>query len=348
MAYPIKDFDQIRNLIIQEIRNSTGITAPDDSDAAIRADGEAAVVEGLYHHQSYIQKQLFVETADEPYLYIHAEVLGVPRLGGSLASGQVTASSNVTLTIPAGNKLTDGKGHFWLVVATTELSANTPKTIEVVAEQIGASWNFTGSLLWVSPQAGLSGVATEVSINGGVDGEELEDWRTRMLERKRLGYFRDRSADLEEAVKNFSYVKDIYIYKKRRGLGSVDIAFTVKGNPPMLPTTTQVAEVQALLDSISDHYFDSVAYMPDKEFIDISAVVTGTVDLELVKTTIKNYMAELKPVAEYSYSQLFARILSLAGVTDLVLTPSHNVAPTLDVFHTGWLRLGSLNVTRGT
>ncbi|MCJ0830429.1 hypothetical protein MN869_18610 [Acinetobacter sp. NIPH1876] len=59
-------------------------------------------------------------------------------------------------------------------------------------------------------------------------------------------------------------------------------------------------------------------------------------------------MAELKPVAEYSYSQLFGRILSLSGVTDLVLTPSHNVEPTVNVFHTGWLRLGTLNVTRGS
>lgn len=348
MAYPIKTFQQIRDMILQEVKNSIGITAPADSDAAIRADGEASVVEGLYHHQTYIQKQLFVETADEPFLYIHAEALGVPRLGGSKASGQVTASSNVALTIEAGSKLTDGKGHFWLVMMTTELSANIPKIIDVIAEQVGSAWNFSGSLLWVSPSAGLSGIAEEVSINGGVDGEELEAWRSRMLERKRSGYFRDRSSDFETALKNFSYVKDTYIYKKRRGLGSVDIAFTVKGNPPMLPTTTQIAEVQATLDAISDHYFDSVAYMPDKEFIDISAVVSGAIDLNTVKTTIEDYMSELKPVEDYSYSQLFARIFSLTGVSDLVLTPNHNIAPRLDVFHTGWLRLGSLKVIRGS
>jgi hypothetical protein len=38
--------------------NRTAIN--DDSDAAIRADGTASVVEGLYHHQIYIQKQMFV------------------------------------------------------------------------------------------------------------------------------------------------------------------------------------------------------------------------------------------------------------------------------------------------
>lgn len=69
------------------------------------------MVEGLYHHQAYIQRQLFVQTADEPYLYIHAEELKVPRLGGTRASGTVKAKSNVVqVTIEAGTKLTDGKG----------------------------------------------------------------------------------------------------------------------------------------------------------------------------------------------------------------------------------------------
>ena len=80
MAYSIKTFYEIHELIVQEIRNSTGLTVPFDSDASIRADGTASVVEGLYHHQAYIQKQLFIATADEPYLYIHAEELGLPSL----------------------------------------------------------------------------------------------------------------------------------------------------------------------------------------------------------------------------------------------------------------------------
>lgn len=50
MAYPTKTFDQLRADIIQEIQNLTGLTLDDEDDAAIRADGEAAVVEGLYHH----------------------------------------------------------------------------------------------------------------------------------------------------------------------------------------------------------------------------------------------------------------------------------------------------------
>ena len=47
MAYSTKTFAQIRKSIIQEYRNITGITSSDDSDAGIRADGTASVVEGL-------------------------------------------------------------------------------------------------------------------------------------------------------------------------------------------------------------------------------------------------------------------------------------------------------------
>ncbi|MDR8295525.1 hypothetical protein FPK78_23525, partial [Acinetobacter baumannii] len=86
----------------------------DDSDAAIRADGTASVVEGLYHHQIYIQKQMFVATADEPFLYLHAVRLECPRNGGSKATGRVKANSNTAVTVPAGTKITDGKGRYWL------------------------------------------------------------------------------------------------------------------------------------------------------------------------------------------------------------------------------------------
>ena len=100
MAYSIKTFTQIKNLITQEIRNSTGLTVTDGSDAAIRAEGTAAVVEGLYQHQTYIQKQLFIATADEPFLYIHANEMGLPRLGGTKAAGSVNVKVNTLVHEP--------------------------------------------------------------------------------------------------------------------------------------------------------------------------------------------------------------------------------------------------------
>ena len=345
MAYSIKTFYEIHELIVQEIRNSTGLTIPFDSDASIRADGTSSVVEGLYHHQAYIQKQLFIATADEPYLYIHAEELGLPRLGGTQASGTVTAISNVDLTIVAGSKVTDGKGHYWSVVTDVVLTANVPATINVVADQVGASWNTNSSLIWISPAAGLNGTVTDVSIGSGSDQEELEDWRARLLERKQLGLSRDRQADLVYIMKAVTGVQDVYVYPKRRGLGSVDVAITAVGNPPTLPSQALLDAAQTALDEYAGFWADCKVYSPTEQLVPVSAIVAGGVNLNQIEQVIRDYFAELAPAETYQASVLVARIIALPNVTDVTLTPSTNIVPTVDWMHTYWLRLGTLSVS---
>ena len=345
--YSIPTFSKLHQIIVQEIRNQTGLTITSDSDASIRADGTAAVVEGLYHHQAYIQRQLFVQTADEPYLYIHAEELNVPRLGGTRAAGTVKAKSNAEITIEAGTKLTDGKGHFWSVISTTVVQPNITTEISVTADQIGASWNFTGtSLMWVSPIAGLNGTAEVVSIAGGSDEEELEAWRARMLASKQLGQARDRESDLERAMKSVPGIGKIYIYKKRRGLGSMDVAITAVGSPPILPAQALLDAAQIVLDEEAGFWADCRVYSPTEQLLNIGAAVKGTgVNYTDVETTIRSYIAELAPVEEYQANVLVSRIMALANVEDVTLTPNSNVQPIVNWMHTYWLRAGTVTVS---
>ncbi|HAV2716253.1 baseplate J/gp47 family protein [Acinetobacter baumannii] len=346
MAYPIKTFDQLRSDIIQEIQNLTGLTLDDEDDAAIRADGEAAVVEGLYHHQSYIQKQLFVATADEPFLFIHAKRLECPRNGGSKASGRVKATSNIAVTIPAGTKVTDGKGHYWLTLYKETLIANKPKEIQVIAEFEGVSWNFDGGqLLWVSPLPGVAAQVDVIEISAGIDVEDVEAWRQRMMDKEALGLIRDREADLRRIVKDVPGVADVFIFPKRRGLGSLDVAITAAGNPPNSPSTALLALVQTVLDEYAGFWGDVRAYPPTKEYLNITALVTGSVSQTDVEKVIRDYVGLLTPGETFVASTLVSQIRALSGVTDVQLTPATNQAPTLNVFVTGWLRIGTLTVT---
>lgn len=346
MAFITPSFWQIRELILQEVRNLTGITAPDDSDAAIRADGEAAIVEGLYEHQKHIERQLFVATADEPYLYLHAEKLGLPRLGGTRASGTVTAVSNADLSISNTAKLTDGKGHYWSIVSAVTLTANEPKQISVLADQVGSSWNFSGaSLRWIAPAAGLQSTVQVISIASGSDQEELEEWRARLLQRQQLGLSRDRAEDLKSIVKSVAGVRDAYVYPKRRGLGSLDVAITAQGNPATLPSQSLLNEVQIALDAYAGFWADCRAYAPTLENMYVSAQVDGTAELSEVESVIREYMDSLTPAQAYQPAVLNALIFEVAGVTDLQLSPATNRSPTVDWQHTGWLRLGVLNVS---
>lgn len=54
MGFQVLSFYQIRELILQEVRNLTGISASDDSDAAIRADfGNETAKEAIESQKQY-------------------------------------------------------------------------------------------------------------------------------------------------------------------------------------------------------------------------------------------------------------------------------------------------------
>lgn len=345
--FQIPNFAQMHNVIVAEIRNRTGLSITNDDDASIRADGTVAVVEGLYQHQNYIQRQLFVQTADEPYLYVHAEELNLPRSGGSRATGTIKAISNVALTIEVGQKLTDGKGHFYTVTEAVELPTNVLTEVQISADQIGESWNFSGAQLrFVSPPAGLRGTADVVSVAGGADLEDLEVWRARLLARKQLGLSRDRAADLEAVMLDVSGVKHVYVYPKRRGIGSMDVAITAAGNPPALPSSQLIADAQLVLDAEAGFWADCRVYAPTVQNVDVNVRVTGVgIDLEAVRQVIRDYFAELAPAQAFVEAVLSARIMQVAGVSDVTLTPNFNIAPQVDWMHTRWLRLGTLQVS---
>lgn len=346
MAYTTKTFSQIRKIILQEYRNTTGLDVSDDSDAGIRADGTASVVEGLYHHQNYIQRQLFISTADESYLYIHADELGMPRLGGTKASGSVDAISNTALTIKAGTQLTDGKGLYWSVVNDVDLQENEYVTVAVIADRAGASWNFQGeTLLWVSPAAGLDGTATAVSIAGGTDEEELEHWRSRLLERKKLGFNRDRAQDLKSALQTVTGIQDIYVYPKRRGLGSLDAAITAVGNPSTLPSQSLIDAAQAVLDDYAGFWADCRIFAPTVQHVDLKVIVYGqAVNRVQVEKEVKNYINQLGPGEKFKVATLTTRLMALPNVSDVNISPNKNIEPEVNWMHVKWLRAGRIQV----
>lgn len=346
MAYPIPTFNDNRNTILQEVRNSTGISAPDDSDAAIRADGTASVIDGLYGHQLYIQRQQFAATADEPYLYMHAERAGVPRLSGTYASGTISATANQSVLVPEGTKLTDGKGHYWSTVGNTEITASAPAILTLMADQTGSAWNYSGQRLnWVSPAAGVKAQADIVTaIAGGSDLEPLEAWRARIMEAQQLGRLRDRAADIKSIMKAVPGVYDAYVYPKRRGIGSMDVAILASGNPPQSPSQSLLITAQQVLTAASGFFADCYVFSPTRRLVNVVAKVTGTVAKSDVEAVIKTYLDYLKPADTYVYATLLSLIRQLDGVNDVELTPSTNIVPQNDWQKVEWLRLGTLAV----
>ena len=347
--YQTPTFNQIRAAIIGEYINQTGLAIPDDSDASIRADGTAAVVEGLYAHQNYIVRQLFVQTADEPYLYIHADQIGLPRLGGSFATGQVTAIATVTGTeIPIGTRLTDGKGYYWYTTNSAITTAGKPVTLQIKADNVGASYNRVGSLMWVTGIAGVMPTVTIDTLSGGSDGESLERWRNRLWEAKKLGKSLSRYEDLRQAVLGVAGVANAFIYPRRRGVGSVDVAVTATGaNGATLPSDELLTQAQYALQNAAVFFEDVRAFKPTAITLNVTAKVTGVnINNGEIYSIIERYLTALAPAESYRESVLSALILGVTGVVDVVLTPNQNIDPTVSMEQVGWIRAGVISVTQ--
>ena len=345
--YDVPGFVQIEQSILTELSNQTGLTFPPDSDAAIRAAGTAAAVEGLYAHQQWLGRQLFVATADEVMLALHAQALGVARLPSTRATGSVTTTGMTSgVTVLAGSLLTDGRGHYWQTTTAAQLQAGQITSVAIQADTEGASWNLPAgaTLTWVSPASGQNSVATVVSLSGGADLETVEAWRSRLLAAKSLGRSQGRDADLILAARSVAGVRSAYVFRERRGLGSVDVCITAEGMAGAdLPSPALLATVTAAVQAVEPTTADVRAYAPEVVLLDVLATVSGYgVVLGDVEQVVRDYLGGLSPGDAYRESVLTGLILALPAVVDVRLTPSANVYPQVDWMRLEWLRAGTV------
>jgi phage gp29-like protein len=118
------------------------------------------------------------------------------------------------------------------------------------------------------------------------------------------------------------------------------------GSPPTLPSTVLLATAQTALDEYAGFWADCRVYSPTEQLVPVIATVSGIgVDLSIVSQVIRDYFAELAPSEAYQAAVLTARIVAIANVTDVQLSPTTNIVPEVNWMHTYWLRLGTLTVS---
>ncbi len=280
-------------------------------------------------------------------MYIHAEELGLPRLEGSIATGQVLATGTTDgVILPTGSKLTNGFGLYWTTTADVTLSAGQPIIVPVQADKMGVSYNISGTLTWVTTVSGLDSIAKIVVISGGSDSESLERWRGRLWNKKKLGKSLSRKEDLRQAVLGVSGVADAYIYPLRRGVGSVDVAITAQGaNGATLPSDNLLIQAEQALKDASAFWEDVRAFKPTIKKLDVTAKVTGVnINSGEIYAIINDYLTALTPAESYKESVLSSLIIALDGVLDVQLTPNHNIDPTVSMEQVGWIRANNIKV----
>lgn len=240
--------------LIKRIEADFERNAPDalrraDAKVASRALGGAAY--GMYGHQTWIARQSNPATCDEDMLLRWAEWrLEDGRNKAVAAKGVAALVGAEGRLVDAGQVYQYADGRRYVVAETATLEGGTA-SLKLVAEDVGISGNLkAGTLTAVTPVMGVSSTATigEDGIIGGVDQESIEALRVRVQAAFKNPSKVGNGADFVEWALEVPGVTRAWALPRWMGPGTFGLAFVRDGDPDIIPTAAQVAEVQAYLD----------------------------------------------------------------------------------------------------
>lgn len=158
-------------------------------DVLRRLDGEvyarvvAAVEHGLYGYIEYLARNILPDLCDADWLLRHASMKGVPRKVAEAASGNARFDGVADGVVVGAGVLFQGPDAQEFLTTAVAVAAGGVLLAPVICQKTGVSGNLDDGtdLQLVTPISGLSSVAQADTIVGGLNEEELEDWRARVL-----------------------------------------------------------------------------------------------------------------------------------------------------------------------
>lgn len=343
MSYTPKEYADIKAAILRDLQSQLPDAAvTEDSDFGVRAGATSAAVEGLYEHQAWIARQVFVSTADTEALELHAAEHGVARKAATTATGAALFAGTAGVDIPVGTEGKTVAGLAYVTSAAGSIGADGTATVPVQASANGTAYNLSAGavLTLTSAPSGVQGVAQLTTAAGGTDAETDDELRARVLDVMQSPPAGGTKADWRRWALEVDGVSAAYVFPLRRGLGTVDVCVTSADGAP---SAAILAAVRAHLDEVRPAgASDFQVLAPSLKPVDVTAkVALSGLTLAQAQTPVEEalsaYFATLEPGDAAYLSRIETAISGVSGVVDRqVVAP----AATVTAGDIEWPRLG--------
>lgn len=214
----------------------------------------AGSVHLLYGNIEYNKDQLFVTYSDEDYLLLHGNEYGVPRNNATSSDGPVIVTGTNGVVIPAGRVIQSATGYKYTFDSDYTITGGSV-TGNVTAAEAGENYNeeYGAILTFVNPVTGADSQVTVGAggIVGGTDIEDIEDYRQRVLARKRRPAHGGADFDYVAWMQEISGNTRAWAINEYQGEGTIGCAF-VRDDDNFIPTDTQLADTKAYIISHVD------------------------------------------------------------------------------------------------
>ncbi len=215
----------------------------------IVSDVLAGMVYPFLRALQWVAKQLFIKTAEAPYLDRRVGEYGIPRTAATAASGPVAFTGSASAPVASGTTLQmqDGTLEF-TTSAALALDSTGAGSVSATCTTAGAAGNLAAGtvLRLVTAVSNVDATATvgAAGLTGGTDAESDASLRERGLARIQNPPQGGSAADFYGWARASGVPTRAWVYPGRRGTGSCDVAIAVDTAAGPLPTSGEVAAVQ--------------------------------------------------------------------------------------------------------
>lgn len=250
----METYDTILKRMQEKFQSLSGYSADDASDIGIRLKVLAGEIFSMQSYAEWLKRQMFVQTAGGEQLDYHAGQRGLSRKAAQFAQGvllfSIEKEAETDLYIPQGCVCsTQGENPVRFVTTRGDMIKKGNKSLYLHAQAVNAGSGSNAAkdtvTVIVTPPAGISRVTNPSSMDGGMDAEDDDTLRRRVLEHIRDVPNGTNRAYYQNAAESFEGVYSANVVPKGRGAGTVDIYLAGKAAPA---GSGLVARVQEYMD----------------------------------------------------------------------------------------------------
>lgn len=201
----------------------------------------AAAIHICYGFIVWVAEQIIVTDAETNWLDKHGFMWGVIRKAATFAVGQITFTGVDDTIIPKGTLVQNEAGSEYGTIADGVIVSG-QAIVDIQAIEAGAEHNFLKEaplqILMVVLVSPISGIDDSITVNGeitgGLDEEEDEDYRTRILQRIQLQPAGGATHDYIRWATEVAGVEDAWCFPQYYGAGTVGVVIYPE-NPALIP-----------------------------------------------------------------------------------------------------------------
>lgn len=293
----MKTIEEIYQEMTAEFAARTGVELAADGDMAVRLYAVAAQIYSLYVQSQWVARQCFPQTATGEYLDRHATLRGLTRRQAARAEGilrfGVDTAHSTDLTIPAGTVcMTAGLVRFETLEDAVLTAGTTQVEVSARAVEPGQAGNAaadTISSMAVAP-VGVKSVTNPTVFTGGVEEEDDEALRSRVLESFQRLPNGANAAFYEQGALSFSQVAAVRVLPKKRGVGTVDVVIATDTG---LPDAELLGQVEEYFESRREIAVDVAVLAPEAKNVNVTVKVKAAEgwDKETVQENVESAVA---------------------------------------------------------